>query len=220
MNNSHSPTLQTFPFLLLPYHIRDDIYSLVLAYPDLEPVFGRFEASLRKTAEQQEKTRQPKCTFPVPKASAGTLHTPPLLLVNRQITAEALQALRDKPFVLTRYAPYSAMLAQPMDITEFISEYTLRSTYHVVLKIDLFGDARAWCKTVEVLLDTWVAGNCLRKIEVWVHGRTVEGVPVQWEKGFEKWALMALSKIRNFAEAEGIPLMGNLPESRLTKKAR
>ncbi|KAI1076693.1 hypothetical protein F5B20DRAFT_555193 [Whalleya microplaca] len=221
MGDLDSPTRRhAFPFLLLPYHIRDDIYSLVLEYPDLGPVFESFEAGLHKTAQQQENTRQPKCTFPAPRAPAGTMRTPALLLVNRQITAEAVKALRDKPFVLTRYAPYSAMLAQPMDITEFVSECTLKLMQHVVLRMDLFGDARAWCKTVETLLDIWTAGNCLKRIEVWVHGRTVEGVLVQWERGFAKWALRALSKIRNFAEAEHISLTGNLSESRLAKRTR
>ncbi|KAI0382814.1 hypothetical protein F5Y04DRAFT_252395 [Hypomontagnella monticulosa] len=205
-----------FPFLSLPYEIRDEIYGLTLEYPDLGPLFERFEASVREAVEKQNDIKTPKCTIPAPRAPA--MQTPGLLLVNRQIAVEAVKALHKKPFVLSRYAPFPGMLVRPMDITDFISEGTLRTMQFVVFRIDLFGHARGWYKTIEDLLDTWIEGNSLKGIEVWVNEEAKNGGKIYWEPRFEQSGLGTLSKIRNFAKAENIPLTGNMPEDRNIKK--
>ena len=196
MDNPDSCTRRhVFRFLVLPYHIRDNIYSLILRYPDVRPAFDRFERSLHEVEEQEVKAGQPKCVLPVPRTSPGFMQTPALLLVNRQIAAEAVLALRDTPLVLSRYAPYARTLARPMDITEFVGEETLRKLKYVVLRVDLFGDARAWCKTAEMLLDTWTTANCLKSVTVWAREMTVDGVVVHWDRDFEMWAVRTLSKV-------------------------
>jgi hypothetical protein len=101
------------------------------------------------------------------------MSTPSLLLLNRQITAEACEIIYQKPFVMASTPPYIPQLAKPMDITEFISESTLQNLRFVVLNMDLnhnpnlmSGGAKRWLKTVEMLLDIWYVKNNLKRVEV------------------------------------------------------
>ena len=161
-----------FPFLALSAELRNAVYEYAIDWPDLSIAFERIATDPGLAYDQDASKSLPLCTFPKPHFEEKT--TPSLLLVNRQITAEALEILYVKPLILTSTPPYIPQLAKPMDICdEFISEATLQRLRFVVLKIDLkykpehlAGSARCWLKTVETLLDVWCVRNVLERVEV------------------------------------------------------
>lgn len=158
-------------FLALPYEIRLEIYTLALDYPDLKPVFEKFESQyIKEQQEQHEETKLPICALPTPHVPLQLKTTPGILLCNRQIYWEARQVMHNKTLTLRRSPPHTVTLGGPMDITEFISEDTL----HQVRRLELFmklcdgphGDISGWCKMMEVLLDVWSAETHLEEISV------------------------------------------------------
>lgn len=160
------------PFLALPLELRNKIYDYTLGWPDLSESFkkvpfeeGSYENGISKSP--------PLCVIPIPFLEEMT--TPSALLVSRQVASEALAVLHKKPLVLSNTPPYLPQLARPIDITEFISETTLQQVPQVVLQMDLSyspgrpDGARAWLKTVEILLDVWCIQNSLERLEVRGH---------------------------------------------------
>lgn len=141
------------PLLALSSELRNIIYDYALSWPDLSVAFQEIEGSL----SPRQSVSGPLCSIPKPRFSTfGELRTPTILLLNRQITSEALEILREKPLILTRPPPYVLQLAKPMDITEFIPEATLQKLRKVVLEMNFdTGDAQYWLKMVELLLDVW-----------------------------------------------------------------
>jgi hypothetical protein len=193
---SHSHDCEIFPFLLLPYHVRHDIYGLVLEYPDLGPVFARIESQRAADEEEHEKTRLPKCALPTPHVPARLMSTPGILLCNRQIASEAREAMYFKTFTLRRPPPYTTTLGKPMDITEFISEDTLRNMRRVEFVMNLYGDPRRWSKTMEILLDVWSSENHLRKIDVTLEQPKELQQGLFWDAGFSSHTTRMLSMVR------------------------
>jgi hypothetical protein len=170
MPQVHGPSLFNKPlslFLALPPEVRNCIYDAGLEWPDLPGLAKGI------SAKQSAIVDRPLCTIPRP--HFGSMSTPPLLLLNRQITSEALEILYQKPFIMDSTPPYIPQLAKPMDITEFISESTLQNLRFVILKMNLnhkpnlmSGGAKGWLKTVEMLLDIWFVKNNLERVEVHV----------------------------------------------------
>ncbi len=172
-----TPSKPASPLLALPPEVRDCIFDAALNWPNL--------SDLAKTITSQSDAtlglEQPLCTIPRPRYEA--MSTPSLLLLNRQITSEALEVLYRKPLILDSTLPYMPQLGRPMDIPEIISESTLQNLRFVVLRMDLgLGQkrsARNWYKTVEILLDIWLVKNNLEKLEVRVqwssHARRTVG---------------------------------------------
>jgi hypothetical protein len=111
---------------------------------------------------------QPLCTVPRPRY--GPMSTPSLLLLNRQITSEALEVLYRKPLILDTTPPYIPQLGQPMGMPEIISETTLQNLRFVVLRMDLdqSQSARYWFKIIEVMLDIWFVKNNLEGVQAWI----------------------------------------------------
>lgn len=173
-----------FRFLELPYEIRHDIYRIALRYPDLTPVFNHYEQILHEFEAPFERPAEtlytPLCCVPV--RQSPPMRTPSLLLVNRQITAEALPVLRDTVFALTRLPPRQMTLARPMDITDFIGEGTLRTIRYMELTLDLYGDSKGCRWMVELLLDVWTTGHSLRKLTVWVRVEVTDEVIARWDR--------------------------------------
>jgi hypothetical protein len=95
------------------------------------------------------------------------MRTPSLLLLNRQITSEALEVLYRKPLILDTTPPCIPQLGQPMGIPEIISETTLQNLRIVVLRMDLDQrqSARYWFKIIEMLLDIWFVKNNLEEVQ-------------------------------------------------------
>lgn len=186
-------------FLELPPYLRDDIYRLLLEYPKLNPSFERCEKEEdRSEAKKCEAERlRPHCTLPYPRPPP--MRTPPILLVCRQITAEALPILRNTTFVLDREPPYSEVLGREMNITDFIGEETLKEMEHVELRLDIDGRPRVWSWTIDLLLDVWAAGHSLKRLTVWgLEGPGSPGPPPMVNlRNFQKsvWGNKATSKV-------------------------
>jgi hypothetical protein len=164
-----TPGKSASPLLALPPEVRDCIYDAALDWPDLSG-FAKAVPSQPDATIDHENSEQPLCTIPRP--HFGSMSTPSLLLLNRQITSEALEVLYRKPLVLDSTPPYVQQFARPMDITEFIGESTLQNLRFVVLKMDLDQrlsgavGARSWLKTIEMLLDIWFLKSNIEKVQV------------------------------------------------------
>ncbi|KAM0261325.1 hypothetical protein ACHAQJ_002356 [Trichoderma viride] len=208
-----------FPFLFLPYHIRHDIYILALEYPDLGPVFARIEYKRAVAEERHDRTRLPKCVFPTPHVPVRLKTTPGILLCNRQVAWEAREAMNFKVFTLRRPPPYTTTLGKPMDITEFISQDTLKNMRRVELVMNLYVDARGWSKTVEMLLDVWSSADHLRKIDVTLQQPEELQPGIFWDKRFSNDAIRMLSMIQCFAKEASIELTGTPLPALNVKKA-
>jgi hypothetical protein len=125
----HGSSPSRFEFLALPDLVRREIYTLVLDYPDLGPVFRRMEAVFPDVlwpADVDYGIDAPMATVKAPHVPATVETTPGILLCSRQITVEALEALKFKTLTLRKTPPVAIPLGRPMDITEFISEGVLR----------------------------------------------------------------------------------------------
>ncbi len=190
---SRPPPVAPSPFLCLPFRLRYEIYTYAVNWPDLRVPFARLSRECERVEAIWESKRDPKCTFPSPRVAART--TPTILLLNRQITAEALPILRDKTLVLDTLPPYTPFLGRPMDITDFIGEATLQRVRRVSLKMDLVLDARGWAKTVETLLDVWCVKNSLVEVVVNVTNAYGDERNMVGEEASRQQAARLISKV-------------------------
>lgn len=188
-------TPQTFPFLKLPYHLRHDIYTLALDYPDLNPVFARIECETEEDEEEHEKTKLPKCVLPTPHVPEGLKTTPGIMLCCKQTAWEAREAMNFKTFTLRRPPTYTTTLGRPMDITEFISEDTLKGMRRVNFVMNLYKYSTPWLKTVETLLDVWSIETHLRRIEITIKQPSQLRPGQFWHQSRTKHAIRTLSMV-------------------------
>lgn len=187
---------QIFPFLKLPYHVRHDIYTLALDYPDLNPIFTQIKTQNSADEDDHESTRLPKCVLPTPHVPSRLKTTPGIMLCNRQTAWEAQEAMHSKTFTLKRPPPHTTTLGRPMDITEFISEETLKGIRRVDFVMNLYGNPRAWLKTMETLLDVWSVKTHLRRIDITLE-QPCQLPPGQfWHDDFAGYAVRTLSMVR------------------------
>ncbi|KEZ43491.1 hypothetical protein SAPIO_CDS4694 [Scedosporium apiospermum] len=207
-----SNTRQTFPFLELPYFIRHDIYILALDYPDLDPIFARIQKqNYAGDYEHTETKKLPISVRPTPHVPAELKTTPGIMLCSRQTAWEAQQVWRYKTFTLKRPPAGTATLARPMDITEFISEDMLKRMRQVHFIMNLWGNPRAWLKTVEMLLDIWSVETHLKRIDITLEQPHQLPPGEFWPRDSRRYVAYMLSMIRSFAEVAGIELIGTPP---------
>ncbi|KAL4787121.1 hypothetical protein BJX76DRAFT_354530 [Aspergillus varians] len=125
-----------------------------------------------------------------------TRHTPSILLVNRQITTEALSVLYNTELTL-HGTPATYFVFRQMDIAEFISETLLQRMRNVVLRL-----AEPEKLFVLALLDIWGVRNELRRLVVYMPvdklGYTGGGDRRNWD--------VVETRLRTFALVEDIPL--------------
>ena len=158
----------TSSFLTLPLELRNIIYTYALDWPDLSAIFQKTNADYLITYEAFDKNKAPpKCT--ISRDCSTPLVTPTILLLNRQITSEALVILQKKILTIPSPPPSPMQLARPTDITEFIGEAVLQNVRLVTLRLN-FKDhsSRHWMKTVENLLDIWCQRNNLQSLHICV----------------------------------------------------
>lgn len=187
---------QVFPFLELPYHVRHKIYTLALDYPDLDPVFTLIDTQNSAAEDEHFSTKLPKCVLPAPHVPERLRTTPGIMLCNRQTAREAQEAMRSKTFTLKRPPPSPATLARPMDITEFISEDTLKGIRQVNFIMNLYGGPSDWLKTMETLLDVWSIESHLRRIHVTLEQPHQLPLGQFWHPNYGHSALRTLSMVR------------------------
>jgi hypothetical protein len=167
-----------------------------LEYPDLRPIFARMEYQFARGEATHDKTRLPKCILPTPHVPARLKVTPGIFLCNRQITSEAREAMKFKVFTLQRPPPYTMTLGRPMDITEFISQDTLKNMRRVELVMNLFDDARGSGKTVEILLNVWSSANYLKKMEIRLEQPEELPPGTMWHERSSRYVIKVLSMVR------------------------
>jgi hypothetical protein len=135
-NPTANSSSEIFPFLDLPLELRNAIYSYTLRWPDLSNIYHN--GTLH---EDQPYTYEPTGS------QSPTLTTPRVLLLNHQITIEALAILYQKALVINSPCPLPTLLitagsSSLVPITRFISATTLKHVRLVVLDVDL--DYRTW----------------------------------------------------------------------------
>ncbi|OCK78103.1 hypothetical protein K432DRAFT_395039 [Lepidopterella palustris CBS 459.81] len=121
-----------FRFLDLPVDIRIMIYSLVLGWPRLSQIIKKLTASepgevgqTRRFATAVSRSR------PRP-----VLVTPSILLINHQITGEALEELLRTTLILDMPSACVPMLYDPFEVTDFISIGLLKRCRRVVIAVN------------------------------------------------------------------------------------
>ena len=131
-------------------------------WPNLKPTFETLKTRIQQQGEYHRK--QYASNGVSPKLSVEKMTTPTILLLNRQITAEAQDTLRKKTLIINSPPPVCLALGKAMDVTEFIGDVTLQKAYHVLLDLDL--EHQDWLATTETLLDVWCEENSLKSLHV------------------------------------------------------
>ena len=150
-----------------PTEIRLDIYTY-----SLNP--NEYVKSYRKLREASAKMHSlggPICALP---RIYVKRYTPSILLLNKQISAEALSVLYNIPLHLYG-TPASYFTMRQMDIAEFISEHFLQRIRHGALHLD-----HAHKHFVLLILDIWGADNRLEKLDVYIP-KQIESLGRHWD---------------------------------------
>lgn len=98
--------------------------------------------------------------------------TPSILLVDKQISAEALDILYAKPLIFDSKAPSKPWSTAVKDIRTYISKKTLQRLRFAIVKINLnctedkFGAASWWMKNVNILLKVWYEKNKMEQLTI------------------------------------------------------
>ena len=142
-------------FLDLPVEIRVIIYEYLLNPNDYVRGYRQIETMI---AAHTDRSRGPSCADP---RLYVERYTPSILLLNRQITSEALDVLYRIPLILYG-TPTTYLAMRQMDITEFISEGLLQNIHYGILRLE-----SANKHFVLPLLDIWGQRNKLRRLDVY-----------------------------------------------------
>jgi hypothetical protein len=149
------------------------IYQYIVSYPDMMTIFMNRTKTIREHWERSRPRyllrsvvesgsgNQPLLTLP----PYAPLSTPSILLLNRQITIEALQHFWKQTWELTQPIPSLGSETTP-DVANFIGRETLQNLRHASIIICFMGyfPFTHQFKTVEMLLDTWIEKNQLQSL--------------------------------------------------------
>lgn len=126
-------------FLDLPRELRDMIYADALDWSDISQQLAR------TLAEWTDKAKKP----PFPQRT-----TPTILLLNRQVTSEALPVLHAKPLTVLFPRDHSLQKQQQMpNILHLISRATLRHVSHLNLRLESW----EWIHSLDHVLPLFAA---------------------------------------------------------------
>lgn len=135
---------QSIPFTQIPRELRDIVYDYVLNWPD----------------SNHYKWARPSIPKPI-------LHTPSILLLNRQVSMEARSRVNRKQFLLCSVPRHLDIRQEKYDITSFISKTTLQNIPLVTIQIESFPLVDpSWPMILHTLLHVWGKKNKLKKLEV------------------------------------------------------
>ncbi|KAE8378276.1 hypothetical protein BDV26DRAFT_292373 [Aspergillus bertholletiae] len=147
-------------FLDLPVEIRRMIYPYCMDPNEYKKGYDIIKRSCNILAEErdgQSSASSPDCLQP---RIYITRTTPTILLLNRQITAEALEILYKIPLEL-HGTPSTHFTMRQMDIAEFICEQLLQRIQYATLWLN-----QPHKNFVLILLDIWGADNRLKRLDV------------------------------------------------------
>ncbi|KAF2428339.1 hypothetical protein EJ08DRAFT_735719 [Tothia fuscella] len=153
ITTSYTRKPHIFRFMLLPTELRDVIYHSALDYNDINKLTSAIPKNQGKTTtanpinKWKKQHHSPLPQYLLNKSSVSStitpfrrsLTTPTVLLLNKQITSEALSILHKKP--LSIFLPHSppgwGVLPYQHDLGKYISGGTLRSlgVFEVVVEI-------------------------------------------------------------------------------------
>ncbi|KAL3475969.1 hypothetical protein BJX99DRAFT_228677 [Aspergillus californicus] len=192
-------------FMDLPPEIRLQIYPHLLdpsSYISSYKQINRLTNEARDNAEKSRTIDRP--SYQIPDVTLPRFHvtryTPSILLVNRQITSEALPILYKKELKL-QGTPWTYFVFRQMDIAEFISETLLQRVQSVVLRLEspnkLF---------ILSLLDIWGRENALRKLVLYLPTTTAIQGQISMETQVQGWNWNIVnSRLQTFTQLERIP---------------
>ncbi|KAL4940167.1 hypothetical protein BDV06DRAFT_24686 [Aspergillus oleicola] len=175
-------------FLSLPPEIRLQIYTLLLDPNTYITSYKTISSLTNEAIDANSKTQTPSVILP---RFHVTRSTPSILLLNKQITSEALPVLYSTPLTLMG-PPSTYFVLRQMDIAEFICETLLQRLRLVVLRLEhpekLF---------VLSLLDIWGRSCKLERLVVHLPRSGVR------EGDRRRWAVVE-RRLTMFADVGGI----------------
>ncbi|KAI1435662.1 hypothetical protein GGR50DRAFT_693896 [Xylaria sp. CBS 124048] len=180
-----------------PPEIRNAIYKYTAVYPRARKLFDAYYSQYNRF-----KIRNPDGK---PSDFAIKFYTPNILLLNKQITREAMTVLRSGPLVIDRVPPWIMGHRSPLPFTDFMSECTLQSLQFVEIKLSL-GDGRGgtsggvWLQILEPFLRVWSEKNSLVRLKVMIKVNNVaNGVSDKELRNYE----LIVRKVDQFAFKHG-----------------
>jgi len=179
----------------LPRELRDLIYS------DCGDWSGVSQQLSRTMAKWTDRTKEPSC---------GKLETPIILLLNKQITKEALLILHKKPLVLN-FPEDNTMQEQLIipNMLNFIKGPTLRNIQHLGLNVQSW----EWICSLDRLLPELATSQSLKTVSVHFtdrlkHQYLADGATYQYPDNTLHDTLRLLAKIRGL---DSMSFTGDLP---------
>ncbi|KAG9231941.1 hypothetical protein BJ875DRAFT_443627 [Amylocarpus encephaloides] len=161
----------TFPFLALSAELRNSVYEYCLEWPNPSIAYQRLQKSYE--LQNQQPDQPPLSPSHLSQRVLVTLGTPALLLLNRQISFEALTVIYRRTFALSAPPPLVSMRSEHLGVTAFISPVTLQRLRYVMLDMNLnfkpgmwHSNAKRWLNTMEKLLCIWTESNVLERLRV------------------------------------------------------
>ncbi|KAE8140897.1 hypothetical protein BDV38DRAFT_279873 [Aspergillus pseudotamarii] len=171
-------------FLDLPVEIRRMIYPYCMDPNEYKRGYDKIERHSKTLAEErisEGTVSDPDCLKP---RIYITRTTPAVLLLNKQITAEALEILYKIPVEL-RGTPGTHFTMRQMGIAEFICEQLLQRIQYATLRLN-----RPHKSFVLTLLDIWGADNRLKRLDVYF--------PKGIDRTARRWAISE-NRLRTFS---------------------
>jgi hypothetical protein len=170
------PRPDAYPLLNLPRELRDLIFSYCVHYPDLSILMSNHLERARQSfrthfgpeiSEQGLEELLPWSSFeqpePLPMQTLG------IFLVNRQISAEALEILHSKTLTLNVPIPVNnSRNVRAVFVTDFIGERTLQSIRRCLIDMSFTTttEASGWHRMTNHLTDIWADKNSLLSLVV------------------------------------------------------
>ncbi|KAK7754102.1 hypothetical protein SLS62_003948 [Diatrype stigma] len=170
----------SYSFLDFPPEVRNAIYQYAVEYPTCRALFDSY---------YKQKDRGVRRIF---HGARVKLHTPTVLLLNKQVTREALTVLRTQPFVIDKIPPWIPGHRLPLPITDFITPQTLQNIGSFEFKVT-FGEGSGgsgyiWRYILKPVLDAWSQRNSVTRLRVMFKLANIDVEPMwYWElKDYEK----------------------------------
>lgn len=158
-------------FMKLPLEVRNMIYHHCAFYPPSKQLYRPYYT--KKNAEVQR-------------------FTPTVLLLNKQITREALLILRSRVLVIDRVPPWPTGSSRPLEICNFIRRDTLLKVRYLELRVAFgegdSGNGDVWLKVARDLLYALASRNSIIELKVLIklHGLDVPHVWSRELKHYER----------------------------------